>query len=404
MAVFYRTNAQSRVLEEYLMRVGVPYKVIGGTRFYDRKEIKDAMAYLKAVVNPIDEVSLKRTLNTPRRGVGDGSVAKMDNFSLLHGLPFIEALKSAPEAGVTGKAVRGIERYLQILDDTRDMLDKGPATVLEHLLDVTGYRAELEADRSVEADGRLENLGELLGVAAGFETVDEFLEQVALVADTDQLDEEEPAVFLMTMHSAKGLEFPVVFVMGLEDGIFPHIRSIGEPEELEEERRLAYVGITRAEQRLYLTNAWSRNIYGTTQYNPPSRFLDEIPEELITHAEGSRTTRRGASGSSRRGGSGAGSLDLGRPKWSSSREERIERALAARQSNPLLGSGTGSDGSAETVPEPLFRVGDDVQHAKWGEGVILDVEGHGEKAEATVRFPSVGEKKLLLSWAPLEKL
>jgi len=409
MAVFYRTNAQSRVLEEYLMRVGVPYKVIGGTRFYDRKEIKDAMAYLKSVVNPIDEVSLKRTLNTPRRGVGDGSVAKMDNFALLHGLPFIEALKSAPEAGVTGKAVRGIEQYLQILDDTRDMLDKGPAVVLEHLLDVTGYRAELEADRSVEADGRLENLGELLGVAAEFETVDEFLEQVALVADTDQLDEEDSSVFLMTMHSAKGLEFPVVFVMGLEDGIFPHIRSIGEPEELEEERRLAYVGITRAEQRLYLTNAWSRNIYGSTQYNPPSRFLDEIPEELITHAEGSRTTRRGASGSSRRSGagSGAGSLDLGRPKWSSSREERIERALAARKNNPRLGSGAGDDGGAgagEQLAEPLFRVGDDVQHAKWGEGVILDVEGHGEKAEATVRFPSVGEKKLLLSWAPLEKL
>ena len=299
MAVFYRTNAQSRVLEERLMRNGIPYKVIGGTRFYDRKEIKDAMAYLKAVINPTDEVSVKRVLNTPRRGVGEGSIAKLDLWAAQHGLTFIEALKSAPEAGVSGKAITGITKFLNLLATAEDKLADGPAEVLDHLLDVSGYRASLEAERSIEADGRLENLGELLGAAQDFGDVDEFLEQVALVADTDELEEvEDSSVILMTMHSAKGLEYPVVFVIGMEDGIFPHMRSIGDPEELEEERRLAYVGITRAEQRLHLTHAASRNLYGSNQYNPPSRFLDEIPAELIDEEESTASRRRS---SSRRG-------------------------------------------------------------------------------------------------------
>ena len=292
LAVFYRTNAQSRVLEEYLMRVGIPYKVIGGTRFYDRREVKDAMAYLKAVVNPVDEVSVKRVLNTPRRGVGDTSIAKLDVWAQGNGLPFIDALKSAPEAGVSGKAISGINKFLDLLASAEARLGDGPAAVLDHLLDVSGYRGVLEAERSVESDGRLENLGELVGAAGDFGDVDEFLEQVALVSDTDEIEEEDASVLLMTMHAAKGLEYPTVFMIGLEDGIFPHMRSIGDSEELEEERRLAYVGITRAEQRLYVTHAASRTLFGATQYNPPSRFLDEIPAELVSEVEGTASRRR----------------------------------------------------------------------------------------------------------------
>ena len=396
MAIFYRTNAQSRVLEERLMRNGIPYKVIGGTRFYDRKEIKDAMAYLKAVINPSDEVSVKRVLNTPRRGVGDGSIAKLDLWAAQHGLTFIEAAKRAPEAGVSGKAITGITKFLNLLAAAEDKLAEGPADVLDHLLDVSGYRAALEAERSVEADGRLENLGELLGAAQDFGDVNEFLEQVALVADTDSLEEEEESsVILMTLHSAKGLEYPVVFVIGMEDGIFPHMRSIGDPEELEEERRLAYVGITRAEQRLHLSHAASRNLYGSNQYNPPSRFLDEIPSELVDEEESTASRRRS---SSRRG----------QDRWDQTREWKVDQAMGAGGRRESLGTGIANPtpaGRATTGAHEIgLKVGDDVKHSTWGEGVIILIEGQGEKAEAIVRFPSVGEKRVLLSWTPLEKV
>jgi len=396
LAVFYRTNAQSRVLEEYLMRVGIPYKVIGGTRFYDRREIKDAMAYLKAVINPVDEVSVKRVLNTPRRGVGDASIVKLDVWAAQHGLSFFEALKSAPEAGVSGKAISGINKFLDLLHSSEDHLSEGPAAVLDHLLDVSGYRGTLEADRSVEADGRLENLSELVGAASEFGDVDEFLEQIALVSDTDQIDDEDASVILMTMHSAKGLEYPTVFIIGMEDGIFPHMRSIGDPEELEEERRLAYVGVTRAEQRLYLTHAAARTLYGATQYNPPSRFLDEIPAELVTEVEGTASRRRS-------------SASTGSNRWAEHREARVDRAMrSGRSSGPSLGTDIAKPTSPARANsgahEIGLRVGDDVRHSTWGEGVIIMVEGQGEKAEAVVRFPSVGEKRVMLSWAPLEKI
>ena len=396
MAIFYRTNAQSRVLEERLMRNGIPYKVIGGTRFYDRKEIKDAMAYLKAVINPTDEVSVKRVLNTPRRGVGDGSIAKLDLWAAQHGLTFIEAAKRAPEAGVSGKAITGITRFLNLLATAEDQLAQGPADVLDHLLDVSGYRAALEAERSVEADGRLENLGELLGAAQDFGDINEFLEQVALVADTDSLEEEEESsVVLMTLHSAKGLEYPVVFVIGMEDGIFPHMRSIGDPDELEEERRLAYVGITRAEQRLHLSHAASRNLYGSNQYNPPSRFLDEIPAELVDEEESTASRRRSSSG----GGQG---------RWNQSRDWKVDQAMSAGGRRESLGTGIADPTPAARATtgahEIGLKVGDDVTHSSWGDGVIILIEGQGEKAEAVVRFPSVGEKRVLLSWTPLERV
>ncbi|MDA3039310.1 MAG: DNA helicase PcrA [Actinomycetota bacterium] len=394
MAVFYRTNAQSRVLEEYFLRSGIPYKVVGGTRFYDRREIKDALAYLKAVANPADEVSVKRVLNTPKRGIGDTTVARLDGFATSHGFTFTQALERAEDAGVSGTAVRGIASYLSLMESFASELDKGPASALEAILRDTGYIAELEDDRTIEAESRRENLQELIGVARGYETVTEFLEQVSLVADTDELDEEDAAVILMTLHGAKGLEFPVVAIIGMEDGVFPHLRALTEPEELEEERRLCYVGLTRAEKRLYLTNAWTRLLFGQTQYNPPSRFLDEIPSELMTEADGSRGRRRrsssfGSSGTS--GSEGYGSSNSG-GSYFGGRDHVIDTAMKPR--------GPQSSGAAELD----LRTGDDVMHNKWGEGVILSIRGNGEKAEAVVRFPTVGEKTLLLAWAPLKKL
>ncbi len=389
MAVFYRTNAQSRALEEYLVRVNIPYKVVGGTRFYDRREIKDALAYLRAVVNPVDEVSLKRVLNTPKRGVGDSTVAKLDQWAQMNGVPFIDALRNYDEAGVSGRAIKGIDEFLTIIDETAELLDNtGPDELLRVLLDRTGYVAELEEQRSIEAEGRLENLAELVGGAEDFETADEFLEQVSLVADTDSLDDDESQVILMTLHSAKGLEYPVVFLIGLEDGVFPHMRSLGEPRELEEERRLAYVGITRARERLFISHAWSRMLHGTTQYNPPSRFLDEIPEALVQDAEGSRARRRSSSfGSSS----------------SFSAQDREERRLAQRES--MVDAAMKRSGPVDSGAQDLgLKIGDDVRHAKFGEGVIIDISGAGDKAEARVRFPDVGEKQLLLSWAPLERI
>ncbi len=391
MAVFYRTNAQSRVIEEYFMRVGIPYKVIGGTRFYDRKEVKDAMAYLKVVANPADEVSAKRVLNSPKRGVGDTSVGKIDNYSRANAVTFFEALNHASDAGVSGKAIKGIASFLELVSGFAELVEKGPATVLEAILQDTGYIAELEDQRSIEAEGRLENLQELLGVARDFETVEEFLEQVSLVADADNIDNDESAVLLMTMHAAKGLEFPVVVILGLEDGVFPHMRSMTDPEEMSEERRLAYVGITRARDRLYLTNAWSRMLFGQTQYNPPSRFLKEIPSELLEHSPGSRDSKVttepvfGRRSDTRSSGSLMG-------KSSFAGRNRIVAGAA----KPMRPKGSS--------PSPEIKVGDDVNHKKWGEGVVLDLRGNGDKTEVVIRFPDVGEKTLLLAWAPLKKL
>jgi DNA helicase II / ATP-dependent DNA helicase PcrA len=390
IAVFYRTNAQSRVLEEHLTRVGIPYKVIGGTRFYDRREVKDALAYLKAAVNPIDEVSVKRVLNTPKRGVGDSSIGKLDALASAHGHAFVDALRRADEAGVGGKAAKGIATFLALLDDVADLVaDDKPAALLQALLERSGYLDELQAERSIESEGRLENLAELVGSAQDAESVEQFLEQVSLVADVDELDGDASQAVLMTLHSAKGLEFPVVFLIGLEDGVFPHLRSLGEPDELEEERRLCYVGITRAQDRLYLSHAWSRTLYGGTQYNPPSRFLDEIPDGLVEAIEQRRASRGGRT----YGGGGGGWRDGGE---SSRREEARERMVDAA----LRPAGPSRSGAEELG----LKVGDDVRHGTFGEGVILHIEGTGDKTEAVIRFPDVGEKRLLLSWSPLTKL
>ena len=384
VAVFYRTNAQSRSVEEELVRRNIPYKVVGGTKFYDRKEIKDVLAFVRAVVNPADEVSIKRALGL-RKGVGDTSIGRLDNWATSHGIAFGAAVRQAEQAGVGGRALGGIKDLAVLLDELAE-IDK-PGDLLEAVLTRTGYQAELEAEKTIEAAGRLENLAELVGHAREYETLDEFLEAVSLVSDTDDLDEpgaDHSKVVLMTLHTAKGLEFPVVFLVGLEDGVFPHLRSLGEPDELEEERRLCYVGITRARERLYLTHAWCRTLWGSTQYNPPSRFLKEIPEELTRLVEGRRAPeakgRAGIVESAIRSGGGLGG-------------------------GGVFGRGTGPATPAKTTgAEGLgLKAGDDVVHGKWGEGVVLEIIGSGDKAEALVRFPGVGEKRLLLAWAPLKK-
>jgi DNA helicase-2/ATP-dependent DNA helicase PcrA len=424
MAVLYRTNAQSRVVEEAFMRQGVPYKVVGGTRFYDRREIKDAMAYLKAVINPADEVSVKRVLNVPKRGIGDASVAKLDTLAAAEGIAFEEALRRADEAGITGPAVRGIASFVDLLDAMGTVVadpDQGPGDVLQAALDGSGYLAELEAEDTIEAHTRIENLGELVGSAREFTVMDEFLEQVALVADTDALidgpDGEliEDQVVLMTLHSAKGLEFPVVFLVGCEEGIFPHIRALTEPAEMEEERRLAYVGITRAMKRLYMSHAWSRQLFGSTQYNPPSRFFDEIPQALIeskgnvsgrsTYGRQSYRSRGSDYGDPppyRRGGdAGGGGRDINADILDARADQEAHRD---RVVEAAIRSGSKPAPSPSNSQELGLRVGDDVEHPAFGAGVIIDISGSGEKAEATINFPGTGTKHLALAWAPLKKI
>ncbi len=393
VAVFYRTNAQSRVVEEALMRAGIPYKVIGGTKFYDRREIKDALAYLRAVANPADEVSVKRVLNVPKRGVGDTTVGRLDVWANAQGVPFMEALRHAGEAGVGPSSQRGVIQFVALIDGLTALVADGPGAVLQAALERSGYLDELETEHTVESAGRLENLGELVGSAREFQTVEEFLEQISLVADTDEIDDDDSKVTLMTLHSAKGLEFPVVFLVGAEEGVFPHIRALTEPEELEEERRLAYVGITRARQKLYLSHAWSRTLFGSTQYNPPSRFLDEIPTELVEHLGDGRRTSGRASYRSDGGGRRQGWQPWSERMADAGRERIVDAAINAGQR------------AASTGAEAMgLRIGDDVRHAKFGEGVILLIEGDGDKAEAVVRFPGVGEKRLLLAWSPLERI
>lgn len=383
LAVFYRTNAQSRVLEESLIDVGMPYKVIGGTRFYDRREIKDALAYLRCAANPSDEINLKRIINVPKRGIGDTSLAKLDTYATNNGVSFSIAMRKANDAGVGGTAARGLIDFVNLIDELSGRLGEGPGSVLRHALAASGYMSELESDDTIESAGRLENLAELIGVASEFTQVDEFLERVALVSDTDQLDSDNH-VTLMTMHTAKGLEFPVVFIVGMEEGIFPHSRALTNMTELEEERRLAYVGITRAQEQLIVSHAWSRNLYGSTQYNPPSRFLDEIPEDLFE-----------------REGSVDSGVDSGRASY---------RPMASNSSPQGLGYRRGNDGhmagssARQQATEHGLRVGDDVIHPTFGAGIIIDIRGQNEKAEASIRFSDVGTKHLSLSWAPLKKV
>jgi DNA helicase-2/ATP-dependent DNA helicase PcrA len=395
MAVFYRANAQSRILEESLMRFGVPYKIIGGTRFYERREVKDALEYLRAAINEADEVNVKRVLNVPKRGIGDTSVDKLDTYARNHGQGFSFALHNAAAASVGGAALKGITAFLASLDEAGNHQSEGPAEVLRLVLKSSGYMTELENEDTVESAGRLENLAELIGFAEEFDSVDDFLEQVALVADTDQIDGEN-RVMLMTLHAAKGLEFPVVFLAGFEEGVFPHSRSLAEPEEMEEERRLAYVGITRARELLNVSHAWSRSLYGNTQYNPPSRFLEEIPHELF-RIEGNANAQSFSGGASSFGSGGSSRRE--RTYGNSFSEEHTNRVVdaaiaAGRSAAPVVNANVLSD----------IKVGEDIVHPTFGEGVVIDIKGAGEKAEVTIRFRDKGTKILALAWAPLKRL
>jgi DNA helicase-2/ATP-dependent DNA helicase PcrA len=376
IAVFYRTNAQSRVIEEVFVRYGVPYQVVGGLKYYDRREVKDAIAYLRGVVNPDDQVALKRIINVPKRAIGDTSVAHVDRFAESEGIGFFDALRRVDEnERLTARAQRSIEEFVALMDHLGERAADGPAAAIEAVLDETGYLDMIRSDRSIEAMGREENLKELASAVAEFEEVGPasmgpsewaeldamekiglFLEAISLVADIDSYEDRDQ-VTLMTLHNAKGLEFPVVFITGMEDGVFPHLRSLGNKAELEEERRLCYVGITRAEQRLHLTRAWSRNLWGQSQYNGPSRFLGEIPEHLVTS---------------------------------------VKRSRHADQQPVSV--------SRASVGGEEITVGDRVRHTHWGDGVVVEVVGRGDAAEATVAFEGMEEKRLLLAWAPLEKV
>ncbi len=401
VAVFYRTNAQSRVFEEVFIRVGLPYKVVGGVRFYERREVRDALAYLRLLDNPDDAVSLRRIVNVPKRGIGDRAQACVDVLSQRAGISFWEALQRASEApGIVTRSLNAIEGFVSMVTELQTMLAEGarPDQVLEAALEKSGYLTELEASSDPQDESRVENLGELLAVAREFAderdeaTVGEFLERVALVADSDQIPDEDESggvVTLMTLHTAKGLEFPVVFLSGLEDGVFPHARAVGDPTELEEERRLAYVGLTRARERLYLSRAIVRSAWGAPQHNPPSRFLAELPESLVDwrRTEEAQAVWGSSSASSRyvaAGGSVPESFGSG-----------------VRRRTPVLPAPKPTGG---TRPVPSLEPGDRVMHDSFGMGTVVTVQGQAERAEASIDFGSAGVKRLLLRYSPVEKL
>ncbi|MFF0137487.1 DNA helicase PcrA [Streptomyces sp. NPDC005227] len=399
VAVFYRTNAQSRVFEEVFIRVGLPYKVVGGVRFYERKEVRDVLAYLRVLSNPEDSVPLRRILNVPKRGIGDRAEAMIDALSQREKISFPQALRRVDEAyGMAARSTNAVRRFNTLMEDLRTIVESGagPATILEAVLERTGYLAELQASTDPQDETRIENLQELAAVALEFEqeTVEgetpaglpAFLERVALVADSDQIPDEEDGngvITLMTLHTAKGLEFPVVFLTGMEDGVFPHMRALGQVKELEEERRLAYVGITRARERLYLTRSSMRSAWGQPSYNPPSRFLEEIPP---AHLDWKRT--------------GAISSQPAGP---------VSGVAASLSSSRSRSAASGASGFAtrrgvSEKPVVALAVGDRVTHDQFGLGTVVGVNGTGANAEATVDFGEPKPKRLLLRYAPVEKL
>ncbi|MBV9594060.1 MAG: DNA helicase PcrA [Actinobacteria bacterium] len=415
VAVFYRTNAQSRVFEEVFIRIGLPYKVVGGVRFYERREIRDALAYLRVIANPDDVVSLRRILNTPRRGIGDKAEAAIAFFAERENISFGQALEQADQiGGIATRSLNAIRDFLTLLTSLRavgvseDGQLAAPGEILEAVLDQTGYLHELEASNDPQDEGRVDNLRELVSVAREFEqqreaaeeaaTLDSFLEQVSLVADADEIpDAGGGVVTLMTLHTAKGLEFPIVFLTGMEDGAFPHMRAQSDPDELAEERRLAYVGITRARERLFLSRAISRAAWGQPVWNPPSRFLDEIPDDLVTWTGAVNrqpyVDRYGddpyPGGSGRYGDHGY------RAQPPRSSQEQVAANLLARGG---LRGGVGN--------RPILQVvaGDRVTHDAWGLGTVLDTRGSGEQSQAQIDFGSVGIKWLVLRYAKLDKL
>lgn len=391
-AVFYRTHAQSRAIEEEFIRSGISYRIYGGVRFYERKEIKDILAYLRLVANPADEVSLRRVINEPRRGIGETTIARAEEASSREGKSLAYVLEHPEGIPNLGKrAVDALQKFFQMVNNWRKL--DGSVTVarlVERILDETGYLSVLEAENTVEAETRLENLKEFLGVAEQYDSggidrsLDGFLEELALVTDIDNYEPGENAVVLMTIHGAKGMEFPVVFLTGLEEGIFPHIHSLGEESELEEERRLCYVGITRAQERLYLSWAIRRFVYGSSEPKEPSRFLLEIPQEYLCPAvcKGGRRYSADASTADSRDSENIG--------------QAVQESFAANK-----------EAAAVTAPSvsDTFKVGDKVEHKKFGRGVVMETKfGPGGDLEIYVSFEDAGFKHLMAKYAPLKKV
>ena len=379
MAILYRTNAQSRVLEEALIKRALPYTMVGGTKFYDRKEIKDVLAYLRVLYNPFDDLSLLRIINVPKRSIGATTVAKLQDYARANGTSLFMTLTQLHLIDtIKGKTKEKLEEFgILIFTLVAEMEDKTVLDILESILDRTGYLAQLEESTDPQDQARAENIGELLSVAKDFQdtnpngTVEDFLEQVALVNDVDSFEQEESKVTLMTLHAAKGLEFPIVFLGGLEEGLFPHSRTLMNPEEIEEERRLAYVGITRAEKELYISNATTRTVFGRTSSYLPSRFIDEIPEELV---DGLRAKRKVPD-------------DIKRhvPQHMSVTSRPVTKPIVRN----------------EVIAD--WKVGDTAIHSKWGNGKVINVAGEGAGMKLTIEFPTQGVRVVMAKFAPVKK-
>ena len=379
MAILYRTNAQSRVLEEALIKRALPYTMVGGTKFYDRKEIKDVLAYLRVLYNPFDDLSLLRIINVPKRSIGATTVAKLQDYARANGTSLFMTLTQLHLVDtIKGKTKEKLEEFgILIFTLVAEMEDKTVLDILESILDRTGYLAQLEESTDPQDQARAENIGELLSVAKDFQdtnptgTVEDFLEQVALVNDVDSFEQEESKVTLMTLHAAKGLEFPIVFLGGLEEGLFPHSRTLMNPEEIEEERRLAYVGITRAEKELYISNATTRTVFGRTSSYLPSRFIDEIPEELV---DGLRAKRKVPD-------------DLKRhvPQHMSVTSRPVTKPIVRN----------------EVIAD--WNIGDTAIHSKWGNGKVINVAGEGAGMKLTIEFPTQGVRVVMAKFAPVKK-
>ncbi|MFP7171250.1 DNA helicase PcrA [Terribacillus halophilus] len=384
IAILYRTNAQSRSIEETFVKAGVPYQMIGGTKFYDRKEIKDMLAYLRLIANPDDDISFERVVNEPKRGIGKTSIEKLQAYANEHELSLFETLKEVDFTGVSAKAANALSEFGTMISNWSNQMEFLTATdMVEQVLEGSGYEEMLKAERSIESQSRLENLEEFKTVTKNFEQTSEdkslvaFLTDLALIADIDSMDDDpssDDKVVLMTLHGAKGLEFPVVFLIGMEENVFPHSRSQMDEMEMEEERRLAYVGITRAEEELFLTNAKMRTLFGRTNMNPVSRFIGEIPNELL---EGMQETKQNPFG-----------LQSRRQQPKPQEQKRIVRKPKPKSGADALG----------------WSPGDKAVHKKWGEGTVVKVNGEGEAMELDIAFPApVGIKRLLASFAPITK-
>jgi DNA helicase-2/ATP-dependent DNA helicase PcrA len=380
IAVLYRTNAQSRVLEEWFLKAGIAYTIVGGLKFYERKEIKDMLAYLRVIYNPSDHVSLLRIINVPRRGIGDTSIGRLTEYATSHGMTLFEVVSNQEAVpGLTAKARYQLEALAALIFQmTGKMATLGVSKLIDTLMRDSGYLTELENENNPQAEARIENLQEMLSVAKEFtdggleDNLENFLSHVALVSDLDTADTSSDKVTLMTLHSAKGLEYPVVFLAGLEEGLFPHSRTLMNESEIEEERRLCYVGITRAKRRLFVSNSCSRTIYGNTSMYRPSRFLGELPEELLEKQQ--------------------------------DRKQQVKAVFTienAATKPRVLPSQPTVNASLPFIPE--WKTGDKVQHVKWGTGMVVEVRGVGENQEVKVAFPDLGVRQLLSKFAPLTR-